>query len=65
MNPLISAQAVKCVCLTIIILFCVHSCRSKGLSDETAQAVSAACQKVGQAMYVRLAPGEIKAECVK
>jgi hypothetical protein len=60
-----SARSVGYVCLTIIVLFMVHSCGNKGLSDEAAKAVSEACKASGQAMYIRLTSSEIKAECVK
>jgi hypothetical protein len=65
MNPLLSARSVGYVCLTVIALFALHSCGSKGLSDEAAKAVSEVCKAAGQAMYIRLTTSEIKAECVK
>lgn len=65
MNPLMSSRSVGYLCLTSIVLAFIYAVNDGGLSDEAAKAVSAACQKSNQAMYIRLTPSEIKAECVK
>jgi hypothetical protein len=65
MNPLISSTSVGYACITAIVLAIIFAMNDGGLSDEAALAVSAACQKSGQAMYVRITSSEIKAECVK
>lgn len=58
-------RIVVAICLTTIVLFGIHSCGSKGLSDGAAKAVSEVCKAAGQSMYIRQTSSEIKVECVK
>ncbi len=64
MTPLMSAKSVGFICTAAVLMFALHSCQSKGLSDEAAKALSETCKAAGQAMYIRLSSSEIKAECV-
>lgn len=50
------------ICVTVVM--CVKVGFS-GLSDPAAKAVAESCAKVGQVVYIRLAPSEIVAECRK